>query len=99
MRPCSGLTLIGPMLVLAAPAAAQEAPARSAEYRHDPPPSEAAPSRQKRVELGPSLSLGVGLFSVVGQSEKETVRRRTDPTPAVRPKDRKMGAVGFSLRF
>ncbi|MFL6846242.1 MAG: hypothetical protein ACJ8ER_15335 [Allosphingosinicella sp.] len=43
--------------------------------------------------------VGVGLFSVVGSTEKEQVRRRMDPSRAYLPADTRVAAVGFNLRF
>jgi hypothetical protein len=51
------------------------------------------------VPVSEDASVGVGLFSVVGATEKELVRRRTDPTYTVRPRDGRVAAVGFQLRF
>ena len=51
------------------------------------------------VPVDDSLDIGVGLFSIVGQTEKETVRLRTDPQRDVRSRDGRMAAIGFALRF
>ena len=51
------------------------------------------------VPLTGQASVGVGLFSIVGATEKEMVRRRTDPSLSVRPRDGKVAAVGLNLRF
>lgn len=53
----------------------------------------------RSVPVADGVDFGVGLFSVVGASEKELVRRRTDPAPDVRTRERKVPAVGMSLRF
>lgn len=45
------------------------------------------------------VDVGVGLFSVVGSTEKEHVRRRTDPGHAIRDRGSRVAAVGMSLRF
>jgi hypothetical protein len=45
------------------------------------------------------MDVGVGFFSVVGATEKELVRRRTDPSREVRTRDSRVAAVGMSLRF
>jgi hypothetical protein len=52
------------------------------------------------VPVAENVAVGVGLFSVVGATEKEQIRRRMDParemlgSPATR-----VAAVGLSLRF
>ena len=48
---------------------------------------------------GVNLDLGVGLFSVLGETEKKSVRRRTDPRLGVDSADTRVAAVGVSLRF
>lgn len=45
------------------------------------------------------INVGVGFFSVVGATEREHVRRRTDPSHAIRSRDSRVAAVGMSLRF
>ena len=51
------------------------------------------------VTDGMDVDLGLGLFSVVGETEKKSVRRRTDPRLAVDAADTRVAAIGFSLRF
>ena len=51
------------------------------------------------LPVSDSVDVGVGIFSIVGQTEKESVRRRTDPQRDVRVRDGRMAAVGFALRF
>ena len=53
----------------------------------------------RSLPVAEGVDFGVGLFAVVGASEKELVRRRTDPAPEVRSRDRRVPAVGMSLRF
>ena len=48
---------------------------------------------------GVDLDLGVGLFSVLGETEKKSARRRTDPRLGVDSADTRVAAVGFSMRF
>jgi hypothetical protein len=45
------------------------------------------------------LDVGIGIFSVIGETEKQMVRRRTDPSHEVGGQDSKVAAVGLSLRF
>ena len=51
------------------------------------------------VPMADNVDFGVGIFSVVGQSEKELLRQRNDPLRDARPKDRRVAAVGMSIRF
>ena len=51
------------------------------------------------LPLADNASVGVGLFSVIGSTEKEQMRRRMDPSRAYRPADTRVAAVGFNLRF
>ena len=51
------------------------------------------------VTEGVDLDLGVGLFSVLGETEKNSVRRRTDPRLGVGSADTRVAAIGFSMRF
>lgn len=51
------------------------------------------------VELDEDAQVGIGLFSVIGVSDKEQIRRRTAPRIEVRDRDRRIAAVGLSLRF
>lgn len=47
-----------------------------------------------------NVTIGVGLFSVVGTTEKEQVRRRLDPSRAMLGSyGTRVAAVGMSLRF
>jgi hypothetical protein len=64
--------------------------------------SAAAPERTHlfaSVPLEGNAQLGVGLFTVPGATEAETVRRRTDPDPTIRTPETRVAAVGFSLPF
>lgn len=51
------------------------------------------------LPVADNVRIGVGLFSVVGSTEKEQLRRRMDPARAFLPADTRVAAVGFSLRF
>jgi hypothetical protein len=51
------------------------------------------------LPVADNVDLGIGLFSVVGETEKETMRRRTDPMRDARPRDSKVAAVGLQIRF
>jgi hypothetical protein len=51
------------------------------------------------LPLTADMDVGVGFFSVVGATERELVRRRTDPSREVRSRDSRVAAVGMSLRF
>jgi hypothetical protein len=52
------------------------------------------------VPVAENVALGVGLFSVVGTTEKEQIRRRLDPSRAMLgSSDTRVAAVGMSLRF
>ena len=113
MRHLTGLAVTGLTLVLALPAAAQDRPVEGGEYqigatapdsqqkryRHQAP----APPPTSRIVGGLRLSdkaeLGFGLFSVVGSTEKEIVRRRTNPSGDYRMKESKSAGLGLSLRF
>ena len=53
----------------------------------------------RSLPVAEGVDLGVGLFTVVGASEKELLRRRTIPMSDIRPRDRKVPGVGMSLRF
>jgi hypothetical protein len=51
------------------------------------------------LSVADNVALGVGLFSVVGTTEKEQMRRRQDPSREYRGSDTRVAAVGMSLRF
>jgi hypothetical protein len=59
-----------------------------------------APRLFRSLPVADNMAVGVGLFSVIGTTEKEQIRRRLDPareflgSPATR-----VAAVGMSLRF
>jgi hypothetical protein len=60
----------------------------------------AAPRLLRSLPVAENVDLGVGLFSVVGITEKEQVRRRLDPVRAMQGRsDTRVAAVGMSLRF
>jgi hypothetical protein len=59
-----------------------------------------APRLFGSVPMGDNIALGVGLFSVVGTTEKEQVRRRLDPSREYSGSHgTRVAAVGMSLRF
>ena len=58
-----------------------------------------APRLFGSLPVADNVDLGVGLFSVVGSTEKEQVRRRMDPIREFRRSDTRVAAVGMSLRF
>jgi hypothetical protein len=123
MKACPGLAVMGTMLVLASPAAAQgpsveggdtnQAGPNPPATRQVPPDSQSVavdpralaaigPSGPRlfgSVDLADNAHFGVGLFSVVGSTEKEQLRRRMDPTRAFLPAATRVAAVGFSMRF
>jgi hypothetical protein len=51
------------------------------------------------VPVASNVNLGVGLFSVVGTTEKEQMRRRQDPAREFLGSGTRVAAVGMSLRF
>ena len=52
------------------------------------------------VPVAENLAVGVGLFSVVGTTEKEQIRRRMDPArEMLGSSGTRVAAVGMSLRF
>jgi hypothetical protein len=59
-----------------------------------------APRLFTSFPMGDNVALGVGLFSVLGNTEKEQVRRRLDPSRAMLgSSETRVAAVGMSLRF
>lgn len=111
MRHLTGLAVTGLTLVLALPAAAQDRPVEGGEYRQDAmrapmqlsrppgPPPRADTRIVGGLRLAKDAELGVGLFSVVGPSEREIVRRRTDPGADFRARDGRSAGLGLTLRF
>ena len=69
------------------------------EFREEEGPVPGRTMMIESVSLADNAEIGIGLFSVVGVSEKEQIRRRTSPRIEVRERDRRVAAVGFSLRF
>jgi hypothetical protein len=52
------------------------------------------------VPVAENVAVGVGLFSVVGTTEKEQIRRRMDPAREMLGNSgTRVAAVGLSLRF
>lgn len=81
---------------------ASPAPQNLALVSPNPVPFEdpTAPRLFGSLPVADNLALGVGLFSVVGTTEKEQIRRRLDPARAmVGTSDTKVAAVGMSFRF
>ena len=64
-----------------------------------PAPAEPGTRLISTVPVADNFDLGIGIFSVVGETEKETVRRRTDPSHEIISRRSKVAAVGLSLRF
>jgi hypothetical protein len=58
-----------------------------------------APRLFGSLSVAENVALGVGLFSVVGTTEKEQMRRRQDPSREYRGSGTRVAAVGMSLRF
>jgi hypothetical protein len=58
-----------------------------------------APRLFGTVPVADNVALGVGLFSVLGTTEKEQVRRRLDPSREFLRSGTRVAAVGMSLRF
>lgn len=58
-----------------------------------------APRLFGSVPVADNVALGVGLFSVVGTTEKEQIRRRLDPSREFLRSGTRVAAVGMSLRF
>jgi hypothetical protein len=59
-----------------------------------------APRLFGSLPVAENMDLGVGLFSVVGLTEKEQLRRRLDPArEMLGSKGTRVAAVGMSLRF
>jgi hypothetical protein len=59
-----------------------------------------APRLFGSLPVAENLAVGVGLFSVVGTTEKEQVRRRLDPArEMLGSSGTRVAAVGMSLRF
>lgn len=58
-----------------------------------------APRLFGSVPVADNVAVGVGLFSVVGTTEKEQMRRRLDPSREFLRSGTRVAAVGMSLRF
>lgn len=70
--------------------------AKDIEPAEDP----SAPRLFGSVAVAENVALGVGLFSVVGTTEKEQMRRRLDPAREMLGNSgTRVAAVGMSLRF
>lgn len=82
-------------------AARNGVPAADRQRARDPDQAPGADRPQRFVSLlaAPDLDVGVGMFSVIGSTEKEMVRRRIEPLTDVRARDSRVAAVGLSLRF
>jgi len=58
-----------------------------------------APRLFRSLPVAENMAVGVGLFSVLGTTEKEQVRRRLDPAREFLGSGTRVAAVGMSLRF
>ncbi len=58
-----------------------------------------APRMFGSLPVAENLAVGVGLFSVLGSTEKEQIRRRLDPAREYLGSGTRVAAVGVSLRF
>ncbi len=58
-----------------------------------------APRLFQSLPVAENLAVGVGLFSVLGTTEKEQMRRRLDPAREYLGSGTRVAAVGMSLRF
>jgi hypothetical protein len=59
-----------------------------------------APRLFRSLPVAENVAVGVGLFSVVGTTEKEQIRRRLDPArEMLGSSGTRVAAVGMSLRF
>ncbi|HYI41004.1 MAG TPA: hypothetical protein VE053_11875 [Allosphingosinicella sp.] len=59
-----------------------------------------APRMLGSLPVAENLAVGVGLFSVLGSTEKEQIRRRLDPAREMLGNSgTRVAAVGMSLRF
>jgi hypothetical protein len=88
-----------------APAQSRAAPLVSQNVALDPKdivPAEdpSAPRLFGSLPVAENMAVGVGLFSVVGTTEKEQLRRRMDPAREMLGNSgTRVAAVGMSLRF
>ena len=83
-----------------APAAAADGHFRNSLRMRDIGPAPVDDSRMlESVALAGRAEIGLGLFSVIGTSEREQIRRRTAPSVDVRDRDRRLPGVGMSIRF
>jgi hypothetical protein len=59
-----------------------------------------APHLFRSLDVADNMAVGVGLFSVLGTTEKEQIRRRLDPAREfLGSSGTRVAAVGMSLRF
>jgi hypothetical protein len=58
-----------------------------------------APRLFGSLPVAENVAVGVGLFSVLGSTEKEQMRRRLDPAREFLGSATRVAAVGMSLRF
>ena len=58
-----------------------------------------APRLFRSLPVADNVAVGVGLFSVLGTTEKEQMRRRLDPAREFLGSGTRVAAVGMSLRF
>ncbi|MEA3009085.1 MAG: hypothetical protein QOJ91_777 [Sphingomonadales bacterium] len=65
-----------------------------------PPAEDSLATRFRSLPVTENIAVGVGLFSVVGTTEKEQMRRRLDPAREfLGTSGTRVAAVGMSLRF
>ena len=64
-----------------------------------PPVDPTGPRLFGSVPVADNIAVGVGLFSVVGTTEREQLRRRLDPSREFLRSGTRVAAVGMSLRF
>lgn len=62
-----------------------------------PPASELR--TRETVSVADNIDFGVGLYTVVGETEKKSMRRRTDPRLDTGGADTRVAAIGLRLRF
>ena len=66
----------------------------------EPAQDPSAPRLFRSLPVAENVAVGVGLFSVVGTTEKEQIRRRIDPArEMLGSSGTRVAAVGMSLRF
>ena len=87
--------LIGPAL---APDSAPSDPHRLTLADHPPGLARRGPVGES-WPMAENVDIGVGLYSVGGTRMRERDFKRSDPMADVRPRTRRIAAIGLSLRF